>query len=107
MIVRRQNYAILSPSLSKDQYNFGRVEEYKYLGTILTENYDTAKEIEARIQAGKNCFFGLAELLDLCQGTERNNYTLPLSHSALNQYIEEKNKLILRLRVPSRQDAKE
>lgn len=63
MVVRRQNNARLSPSLGIDQYNFGRVEQYKYLGTILTENNEKAKEIEARIQAGNKCFFGLAKLL--------------------------------------------
>jgi len=33
------------------------------LGTILTENNETTKEIEARTQAGNKCFFGLAKLL--------------------------------------------
>jgi hypothetical protein len=43
MVVRRQNNARLIQSLRIDQYNFGRVEQFKYLGTILTQNNDTAK----------------------------------------------------------------
>lgn len=61
--VRRKSNARLNPSLRIDQYNFGRVEQFKYLETIQTENNDTAIEIEARIQAGNKCFVGLAKLL--------------------------------------------
>lgn len=65
MVVRRQKNARLNPSLGIDQYNFGRVEQFKYLEMILTENNNTAQEIEARIQAGNKCFFRLAKLLEL------------------------------------------
>jgi len=47
MVVGRQNNARLNQSLRIDQYNFDRVEQFKYLGTIPTQNNDTAKEIEA------------------------------------------------------------
>lgn len=80
MIVRRKNNEKLSPSLSLGEYsktslpklycslsiylyNFGRVQQFKYLGMIVTENNNTKKEIEARIQAGNKCIFGLAKLL--------------------------------------------
>jgi len=63
MSVRRKSNARLNPSLKIDQYNFGRVEQFKYLRTIHTENNDTAIEIEARKQAGNKCFFRLAKLL--------------------------------------------
>jgi len=66
MVVRRQNNARLSLSLSIGQYNFGRVDQFKYLETILTENNEMAKEIEARILAKNKCFFGLAKLLRAC-----------------------------------------
>lgn len=52
MSVRRKSNVRLNPFLRIDHYYFGRVKQFKYLGTILTENNDTAKEKEARIQAG-------------------------------------------------------
>jgi hypothetical protein len=39
------------------------VDQFKYLGTILTEDNQITKEIEVRIQAGNKCFFSLANLL--------------------------------------------
>lgn len=57
MVVRRQNNVRLSLSLNINQYNFGRVDQFKYLGTIVIENNETIKEIEARFQAGNKCFF--------------------------------------------------
>lgn len=52
MVVRRQNNVRSSHFLNIGQYNFGRMRQFKYLGTILTENNEITKEIEARIQVG-------------------------------------------------------
>jgi len=79
MVVRRQNNARLNQLLRIDQYNFGKVEQFKYLGTILTQNNDTAKEIEARILAGNKCFFGLGKLLrarSLSRDLKKQLYTI-------------------------------
>jgi|UniRef100_A0A2S2QF00 hypothetical protein len=39
------------------------MDQFKYLGMILTEDNQITKEIEARIQAGNKYFFNLANLL--------------------------------------------
>lgn len=62
MVVRRQNQARLSFSFSIGYYNFGIVDQFKYLGTILTKNNEMAKEIKARTHTGNKCFFGLIKL---------------------------------------------
>jgi hypothetical protein len=49
IVVRRQNNARLGLSLRIDQYSFDRVDQFKYLGMILTEDNQITKEIEARI----------------------------------------------------------
>lgn len=51
MVIRRQNDARLSSSVRIDPYNYGSVDQLKYMQTILTGNNKTTKEIEARIRA--------------------------------------------------------
>jgi len=40
-----------------DNYEFKRVEQFKYLGSILTE-----KNNAARIQTGNRCYYGLTKV---------------------------------------------
>uniref|UniRef100_A0A2S2QNZ6 Retrovirus-related Pol polyprotein from type-1 retrotransposable element R2 n=1 Tax=Sipha flava TaxID=143950 RepID=A0A2S2QNZ6_9HEMI len=49
--------------LNIGRFNFKKVQQFKYLGTIVTENNDIAKEIAARIQTGNKCYYGLAKTL--------------------------------------------
>lgn len=70
MFVKRQTNAIrLRLSLCTGHYNFGRVDQFKYLGMILTENNEMTKAIKVKIQTGQKLFFGIAKLLELdpCQ----------------------------------------
>jgi len=49
-------------SIKIDQYEFKRVEQFKYLGSILTEKNNVANEVAARIQDGNKCY-GLFKVL--------------------------------------------
>ena len=40
-------------------YQFERVSQFKYLGTVIDENSDGSVEIKARIAAGNRCFYSL------------------------------------------------
>ena len=47
----------------KNFENFERVETFKYLGGIVTENNDVSEEIKARLAAGNRCYFKFLYLL--------------------------------------------
>jgi len=60
----KTDYIILSrralpfcQSIKIDHYEFKKVEQFKYLGTILTEKNNVAKEVAARIQTGNKCYY--------------------------------------------------
>jgi len=44
-------------------YNFERVEEYKYLGTTLTNQNSIAEEIKSRLRSGNACYHTVQNLL--------------------------------------------
>jgi len=46
-----------------DNYQFKRVEQFKYLGSILIKKNNVANEVAARIQAGNRCNYGLTKVL--------------------------------------------
>ncbi|KAL4154026.1 hypothetical protein QTP88_001859 [Uroleucon formosanum] len=46
-----------------DHFEFKRVEQFKYLGSFLTEKNNVTNEIAARIQAGNRCYYGLTKIL--------------------------------------------
>jgi hypothetical protein len=52
-------------SIKIDHYEFKRVEQFKYLGSILTEKNNVANEVAERIQAGNKCYYGLTKVLSL------------------------------------------
>jgi hypothetical protein len=43
-------------------YKFNRVQKFKYLCSLLTQNNEIQEEIKARIHAGNKCYFGLNKL---------------------------------------------
>lgn len=45
------------------ELSFARTEEFKYLGSKLTESNSITADIKARIAAGSRCFFGLQRVL--------------------------------------------
>jgi hypothetical protein len=50
-------------SIKIDQYEFKWVEQFKYLGSILSEKNNESIEVAAKIQAGNKCYYGLTNIL--------------------------------------------
>jgi len=50
-------------SVRTDNSTFGRVDEFKYLGTTLTNQNCTAEEIKSRLNSGNACYHSLQKLL--------------------------------------------
>jgi UDP-galactopyranose mutase len=46
-----------------DNSTFERVEEFKYLGTILTNQNSIAEEIKSRLRSGNACYYSVRKLL--------------------------------------------
>ena len=44
------------PSVRTDNSTFERVEEFKYLGTTLTNQNSVAEEIKSRLSSGNACY---------------------------------------------------
>jgi hypothetical protein len=53
----------MDQGLEVDHFKFKRVNSFKYLGSIVSENNDITKEVAARIQAGNRTYYGLESLL--------------------------------------------
>jgi hypothetical protein len=51
-----------SQNLTIDSYNFERVDQFKYLGGIITSENDSTPAVRERIAAGNRCLFGLAHI---------------------------------------------
>jgi hypothetical protein len=49
--------------LQVNNYEFERVGEFKYLGSLITENNDYNTEIKAKIMAGNKSFYSVLPLL--------------------------------------------
>lgn len=52
----------LPPSIDVDRHTFERVEEFKYLGSILTNKSEVTKEVQQRITNANRMFFSLNNL---------------------------------------------
>jgi len=64
MVVDRRETAHVYPSLNVRNYVFNRAKQFMYLGSVITEKNYIAKEISARILAGKRAYCGLVKLLE-------------------------------------------
>ena len=49
--------------VSADNSTFERVEDYKYLGTTLTNQNSIAEEIKSRLRSGNACYHSVQNLL--------------------------------------------
>ena len=56
MIMSRYKNARRSHSIKIDNISFERVEEFKYLGTTLTNQNSIHEEIKSRLKSGNACF---------------------------------------------------
>ena len=50
-------------SVRIDNSTFERVEEFKYLGTMLTNQNSIAEEIKSRLRSGNACYHSVKNLL--------------------------------------------
>jgi hypothetical protein len=59
----RNQSAGLSQNIKTDNGSFVRVEEFRYLGRILTKLNPIQEEIENRVKSGKACYHSVQNLL--------------------------------------------
>jgi hypothetical protein len=50
-------------SLHVGSHKFERVDKFKYLGSLVTENSENSTEMKIRIAPGNRCYFSLIRLL--------------------------------------------
>jgi len=63
MVMSRDQNAGRIQSVRIDNSTFERVEEFKYLGTTLTNQNSIAEEIESRLKSGNACYHSVQNLL--------------------------------------------
>ena len=62
-IMSRDQNAGRSHSMKIDNSSIERVEEFKYLGTTLTNNNSIQEEIKSRLQLRNACYYSVQNLL--------------------------------------------
>jgi len=63
MIMSRDQNAGQSHSMKTDNISIERVEEFKYLGTTLTNKNSIRKEIKSILKLGNACYYSVQNLL--------------------------------------------
>jgi len=63
MVMSRDQNAGRIQSVTIDNSNFERVEEFKYLGTNLTNQNSIPEEIKNRLRSGNTCYHSVQNLL--------------------------------------------
>jgi len=63
MIMSRDQNAGRSHSMKTDNSSIERVEEFKYLGTMLTNKNSIQEEIKSRLKLGNACYYSVQNLL--------------------------------------------
>jgi hypothetical protein len=58
MVMSRDQNAGRSHNMKIDKNSFERVEEFKYLGTTLNQNY-IMEEIKSRLKSGNDCYYSV------------------------------------------------
>lgn len=79
MVVRRK---LLFPVTSLDigNYNSNKMEQFKYLRTLITEHSEVSREVVARIQAGNKCYYGLEKNIGVTIIIKRTQLYVILFH---------------------------
>ena len=62
MVMSREQNAGRIHSVRTDNSNFDRVEEFKYLGTTLTNQNSIAEEIKSRLRLGNTCYHSVQNI---------------------------------------------
>ena len=63
MVMSRDQNAGRSHSIKNDNSSLSRVEEFKYLGTTLTNQNSIQEEIKSRLNSGNACYYSVQNLL--------------------------------------------
>jgi len=63
MVMSRDQNAGRIHSVRNDNSTFERVEKFKYLGTILTNQNSIAEEVKSRLRSGNACYHSMQNLL--------------------------------------------
>ena len=63
MVMSREQTAGLSHTMEIDNTSIERVEEFKYLGTTLTNQNSIQEEIKSRLKLGNACYHSVQNLL--------------------------------------------
>jgi hypothetical protein len=63
MVMSQDQKAEQSNSMKIDNSSFERVEEFKYLGTTLTNRNSIQGEIRSRLKPGNACYHSMQNLL--------------------------------------------
>ena len=63
MVTSRDQNAGRIHSVGIDNSTFERVEEFKHLGTTLTNQNSIAEEIKSRLRSGNACYYSVQNLL--------------------------------------------
>ena len=66
MTVFRDQNAGRIHSMKMDNSPIERVEEFKYLGTTLTNQNSIQEEIKSRLKLGNACYYSVQKLLSSC-----------------------------------------
>ena len=68
-VMSRDQNAVQSHNVETDSSSFERVEEFKYLGTTLTNQNTIQEEIKNRLRSGNACYHSVQNLL-FCMGVK-------------------------------------
>jgi hypothetical protein len=79
MIMYRDQNAGRSHSMKTDNSSFERVEEFKYLGTTLTNQNSIQEEIKSRLKSGNACYNSVQNLLSSGLLSKNLNYNFASS----------------------------
>jgi hypothetical protein len=63
IVMSRDQHARRSHSMKINNRTFGRVEDFKYLGTTLTNQNSIQEEIKSRLKLGNACYLSVQKFL--------------------------------------------
>jgi hypothetical protein len=63
MVMSRDRNAGRDDSVKIDNSSIEKVEEFKYLGTMLTDQNSIQEEIKSRLNLGNACYYSVQNLL--------------------------------------------
>jgi len=62
MVSRKNGNQVKKEVIEVEEYSFKRVDQFNYLGSIVTQDNDIKTEISMRIHSANKCFYGLGKI---------------------------------------------